>query len=339
MGTDGTMRVAQVTDPETGFEVVERSVPEPGPEEVRIAVEACGVAPGDEVTIEGAPPVEYPRVPGHEIAGHIDATGDAVTRLADGDRVAVNRNGGHCFTCDQCRQGRFSLCENGGITGVLTDGGFAEYTTIPAEAVTPVPDELDLTAAAPLASAGVTAHGAFRQSGAEPGDTVAVLGIGGVGHLGVQFADAAGYETVAISRGTEKRETALELGADEFVDSETRDTAEALQELGGADAILATAPNPELIGDVVGGLAPYGELLVVAAPDEPTEVDLVELFSARRSVVGWRSGHARDVLDTFRFAVRENVEPIVERYTLDETADAFRAMWDTDVRFRAVVEP
>ena len=238
------MRAVQVPEPEADFEVVERDVPEPGPEEVRVAVDACGVCHSDAFLKEGQwPGVEYPRTPGHEVIGHVDAVGERVEAFEAGDRVGVGWHGGHCFTCEPCRRGDFIACENGDVTGFDHDGGYAEFLTTPQETLARVPEDLDAAAAAPLLCAGVTTFNSLRNTDAEPGDLVAVQGLGGLGHLGVQYASRFGFETVAVSRGTDKRDLAFELGADHYVDSEAEDPAEALTELGGAKVVLATAPH------------------------------------------------------------------------------------------------
>ena len=334
------MRAAQVPEPGADFEIVERETPEPDPDEVRIEVEACGVCHSDAYVKEGTQPdVDYPRVPGHEIVGRVDAVGDDVTEWEAGDRVGVGWHGGHCFTCEECRRGNFLNCENGAITGISFDGGYAEYTVAPHEAVAAVPEELESAEAAPLLCAGVTTFNALRNTDARAGDLVAVLGVGGLGHLGIQYARAAGFETVAVSRGTEKREAALELGADHFVDSEAEDPAEALQELGGARVVLSTAPASEAVESVVGGLATNGELVAVGVPGDPVSVSVGQLVGTDGAVKGWASGHARDSQDALEFSALRDVAPRIETFDLDEAEDAYELMHEGDPRFRAVIEP
>ena len=340
MTDDTTMRAVQVPEAGGEFEVVERDRPDPGPDEVRVAVDACGVCYSDSYTKEGTyPGIDYPRTPGHEVAGHVDAVGEDVDSWAEGDRVGVGWHGGHCFTCEPCRRGDFINCENGRITGIHYDGGYAEYLTAPTEALAAVPDDLDAVDAAPLLCAGVTTYNALRNTDARPGDLVAVQGVGGLGHLGIQYAHAAGFETVAVSRGTGKRDLALELGADHFVDSEATDPAEALSELGGADAILTTAPASDAIESLVGGLAPNGQLVAVGVPGDAVEVPVQTLVGGRNSVEGWSSGTARDSQDTMAFSDLRDVTPMVETFDLADAADAYAAMLDGDVRFRSVVVP
>jgi NADPH2:quinone reductase len=335
-----TMRAAVVPEPDADFELVDRPVPDPAPDEVRVAVDACGVCGGDRAVVEGeAPTAEYPRVPGHEIAGRVDAVGEGVTGWAEGDRVGVGWHGGHCFTCDPCRRGQFLQCERGEVTGLTFDGGYAEYATVPAEAVAAVPDELDSVDAAPLLCAGVTTFNALRNSGARPGDLVAVQGVGGLGHLGVQYAHAAGYETVALSRSPDKRDPALDLGADHFVDASEEDPAAALQERGGARVVLGTAPSATAVESVVGGLGTDGQLVVVGVPHEPAGVSVQELVTRRGSVEGWASGHARDSQDALEFSALRDVTPEVEAFPLAEVTAAYERMLTNDARFRVVLEP
>jgi NADPH2:quinone reductase len=331
-----------VVVPEAGaeFETVERAIPEPGPEEVRVAVEACGICHSDAFVKEGTyPGISYPRVPGHEIAGRIDAVGDRVDRLTEGERVGVGWHGGHCFSCEPCRRGDFQQCENAEITGLTYDGGYAEYATVPAEAVAAIPEALDAVDAAPLLCAGVTTYNALRHTDAGPGDLVAVQGIGGLGHLGVQYAHAAGFETVALSRSSDKESLALDLGADHFVDTTDEDPAQRLQELGGASVVLATAPSSEAIESVVGGLGTDGSMVAVGVPGEPVEVDVQHLVGARSSVEGWASGHARDSQDTLEFSALREVTPEIETYPLTEVSDAYERMLANEARFRVVLEP
>jgi NADPH2:quinone reductase len=335
-----TMQAAVVPEPGAGFELRERPVPEPAPEEVRVAVDACGVCGGDRAVVEGgAPNVDYPRVPGHEIAGRVDAVGEDVTTWDGSDRVGVGWHGGHCFTCDPCRRGQFLRCENGEITGLTFDGGYAEYATVPAEAVAAIPDGLDSVAAAPLLCAGVTTFNALRNSGARPGDLVAVQGIGGLGHLGVRYARAAGFETVALSHSPDKRDLALDLGADHFVDASATDPAAALRDLGGARVILGTAPSAAAIESVVGGLGVDGQFVVVGVPHEPAGVDVQSLVTKRGSVEGWASGHARDSQDALEFSARRDVTPVVETYPLAEVDAAYGRTMANEARFRVVLEP
>ncbi|MEE6209096.1 alcohol dehydrogenase [Salarchaeum sp. III] len=334
------MRAVQVPDAGGDFEVVERGIPEPDADEVRIAVDACGVCHSDEITKDGLRPgIEYPRIPGHEVVGRIDAVGDDVTEWREGDRVGVGWHGGHCFTCEACRRGDFINCENADVTGLDFDGGYAEYTTAPREALAAVPDALDATDAAPLLCAGITTYNALRNSDARPGDLVAVQGVGGLGHLGIQYAREAGYEVVALSRGTAKEEKALDLGADHYVDTESEDPAAALQELGGARVVLATAPSADAIESVVGGLGIDGEVLTVGIPPEPVGVNTGLLVGTRGSVSGWASGTARDSQDTLEFSALRDVTPEIETFDLADAGDAYERMLESEVRFRAVLTP
>ena len=338
--TNETMRAVQVPEAGGDFEVIERDVPDPGPEEVRVAVDACGVCHSDAFLKEGQwPGVEYPRTPGHEVVGRVDAVGDRVETWETGDRVGVGWHGGHCFACEPCRRGDFIACENGQVTGFDYDGGYAEYLAAPAEALARVPDDLDAAAAAPLLCAGITTFNALRNSDAGPGDLVAIQGVGGLGHLGVQYAHAAGFETVAVSRGIDKRDLAFELGADHYVDSEASDPGEELAALGGARVVLATAPNAAAMESVVDGLGVDGELLAVGIPGEPLDVPVQPLVQGRQSVAGWPSGDARDSQDTLEFSALRDIESMIETYPLDEAATAYDRMLESEARFRAVIEP
>ena len=335
-----TMRAAVVEEPGGEFRLVDRDVPDPAPGEVRVAVEACGVCHSDAFVKDGTyPGVSYPRVPGHEIAGRVDAVGNGVSEWTPGDRVGVGWHGGHCFTCEPCRRGNFLQCENGDITGLTYDGGYAEYATVPAEAVAAVPDDLAAADAAPLLCAGVTTYNALRNSHADPGDLVAVQGIGGLGHLGVQYAHAAGFETVALSRSPDKAELARDLGADHFVHTAETDPAERLRELGGADVVLATAPASDAIESVVDGLGIDGRVVVVGVPGEPVAVSAQRLVGTRGGVEGWASGHARDSQDTLEFSSLRSITPEIETYPLAEVDAAYDRMIENEARFRVVVEP
>nr|WP_247381224.1 alcohol dehydrogenase [Halorientalis brevis] len=335
-----TMQAAVVPEPGAEFEIVEREIPDPEPGEVRVAVEACGICHSDAfVKSGGYPGLSYPRIPGHEIAGQIDAVGADVDDWSVGDRVGVGWHGGHCFTCEPCRRGDFLQCENGEVTGITYDGGYAEYATVPAEAVAAVPDELDAVDAAPLLCAGVTTYNALRNSDARPGDLVAVQGVGGLGHLGIQYAHAAGFETVALSTSGDKESLARELGADHFVDVTETDPAERLQDLGGASVVLATAPASDAISSVVGGLGIDGSVVVVGVPGEPVSVDAQQLVGTRGSVSGWASGHARDSQDTLEFSSLRDITPEIETFPLDEVETAYDRMIDNEARFRVVLEP
>ncbi|WP_049984544.1 alcohol dehydrogenase [Halorubrum sp. BV1] len=334
------MRAAVVPEAGGEFEMVEREVPEPGPNEVRVAVEACGICHSDAFVKEGTfPGVSYPRIPGHEIAGRIDAVGDDVGAWESGERVGAGWHGGHCFTCDPCRRGQFLQCENAEVTGLTFDGGYAEYATVPAEALAAIPDDLDAVDAAPLLCAGVTTYNALRNSDARPGDLVAVVGVGGLGHLGVQYAHAAGYETVAISRSPDKEPLARELGADHFVNAAEADPAARLQELGGASVVLSTAPASDAIESVVGGLGIDGSVVAVGVPGEPVSVNVQELVGSLGAVEGWGSGHARDSQDTLEFSALREITPEIETYGLEEVDAAYNRMIDNEARFRVVLEP
>jgi len=332
------MRAARVSDAGGDFELVDLPVPTPADDEVRVRVEACGICHSDAFVKEGTfPGIDYPRVPGHEVAGVVDAVGAEVDQWAEGDRVGVGWHGGHCFTCEACRTGDFVNCENGLVTGIHFDGGYAEYMTAPAEAVAKMPDDLSATEAAPLLCAGITTYNALRNQDIQPGDLVAVQGIGGLGHLGVQYAAQMGAEVAALSTSADKEALAHELGAHHFVDASTGDAAEALQGLGGADLILATAPNSAAITDVVGGLGRDGSVVIVAATGEPVEVSPMALIQGRKSVSGWPSGDAQDSEDTLRFSALADVTPEIETFPLEEAAAAYHRMINNEARFRAVL--
>jgi len=332
------MRAVQVGKPGGNFEVVERAIPEPGRGQVRVKVEACGICHSDALVKEGYwPGIQYPRVPGHEIAGRIDAVGADVTLWKPGQPVGVGWHGGHCFICDPCRRGEFILCQNEKITAISFDGGYAEYMIAPAEAVAAMPDDLPADEAAPLLCAGITVYNAMRNTGARAGDTVAIQGIGGLGHLGIQYARQMGFRTVAIGRGGDKEALARKLGAHEYVDTSKGSAAEALQKLGGAHVILATAPDSKSTSPLIEGLAKDGTLLIVGAGAEPLTFTPLQLIGPRRTVRGWPSGTAKDSEDTLRFSSLTGVRPMIERYPLEKAAEAYERMISGKARFRVVL--
>jgi len=332
------MKAAQISKPGGDWELIERDIPDPSTGEVRVKVEACGICHSDSLVKEGLwPGLQYPRVPGHEIAGRIDAVGENVTAWTKGQRVGVGWHGGHCFVCEQCRRGDFAMCVNRKVTGIDFDGGYAEYMIAPATALAAIPDELPAEEAGPFMCAGVTVFNALRNSGARAGDLVAVHGIGGLGHLGVQYARQMGFETVAINRGSDKEAPARKLGAHHYIDATAQDVVSELQRLGGARVILATAPNAQAISVLVDGLAPSGKLLVPAAPAEPLTINVFSLITRRSSVAGWYSGTARDSQDTLEFSSLSGVHPMIEKYPLDQVARAYEQMHSGKVRFRVVL--
>ena len=332
------MKVAQVSKPGGNFEIVERPIPEPGRAQVRIKVEACGVCHSDAIVKQsGFPGLQYPRVPGHEIAGRIDAVGDDVTQWKPGQRVGVGWHGGHCFVCDPCRRGNFILCQVEKITGISYDGGYAEYVVVPAEAVAAMPDDLPADEAAPLLCAGITVYNSLRNAGARAGDLVAVQGIGGLGHLGIQFARQMGFRTVAIGRGGDKEALVKQLGAHQYIDSDAGAPAAALKTLGGAAVILATAPDSRAISALVDGLGPDGKLVIVGAGLEPLSITPLQLIFTRRTVRGWPSGTAKDSEDTLQFSSLSGVRPMIERYPLEKVAQAYDQMISGRARFRVVL--
>ena len=333
-----TMKAVHVSKAGGDFELVERPIPEPERDQVRIKVEACGVCHSDVMVKDGLwPGLTYPRVPGHEIAGRIDSVGADVKIWKPGQRVGVGWHGGHCFTCDPCRRGDFILCRFEKITSLSFDGGYAEYVIVPAEAVAAMPDDLPSPEAAPLLCAGVTVYNPLRNSGARAGDLVAVQGIGGLGHLGIQCARQMGFRTVAIGRGADKGPLARKLGAHEYVDGGVSAPAEALLKLGGARVILATAPDAKSISALVDGLAPGGKLIVVGAAPEPLSISPLQIILARRSVHGWPSGTAKDSEDTLAFSLLTGVRPMIERYPLEKATEAYQQMISGRARFRAVL--
>ncbi|HTP29362.1 MAG TPA: alcohol dehydrogenase [Anaeromyxobacteraceae bacterium] len=334
-----TMRAMQVRRPGGEFEVFEPDVPEPGAAQVRIKVEACGVCHSDALVRSGTfPGLTLPRIPGHEIAGRVDAVGTNVTAWKPGDRVGVGWHGGHCFQCTACRKGQFINCQNQRITGLSFDGGYAEYAIVPQEALAHFPEELEAISAAPLLCAGVTTFNALRNSGARAGDTVAVQGIGGLGHLAIQFAACMGFRTIAVSHGSEKEGLAHELGAHAYIDTRRVTAAEALKKLGGADLVLATAPNSDAIASTVDGLKPRGKLLIVAASHEPLQVSVYGLLTGK-TVAGWPSGSAIDSEETLRFCALTGVRPRVELFRLEQAEQAFARVMENRIRFRAVLTP
>jgi D-arabinose 1-dehydrogenase-like Zn-dependent alcohol dehydrogenase len=332
------MKAVQISKPGGNFELVERNIPEPARSQVRVKVEACGICHSDALVKEGHwPGIQYPRVPGHEIAGRIDAVGDGVTQWQPGQRVGVGWHGGHDFTCEPCRRGDFTLCKNGQITGISHDGGYAEYTIAHAEAVAAIPEDLPAADAAPLLCAGITVFNALRNSGARQGDLVAVQGIGGLGHLGVQYARQMGFRTVAIGRGADKEPLARKLGAHDYIDSTAGNPADALQKLGGARVVLATAPDSKSMSALIDGIGPAGRMMVVGAGFESLTVTPIQLIGQRRGIQGWPAGSAIDWEDTLKFSVLTGVRPMIEKYPLEKAAEAYQQMISGKARFRVVL--
>jgi D-arabinose 1-dehydrogenase-like Zn-dependent alcohol dehydrogenase len=332
------MQAAQISQPRGDWELVERVLPEPRAGQVRVKVEACGICHSDVLVKEGLwPGLAYPRVPGHEIAGHIDAVGDNVRAWRPGQRVGVGWHGGHCFVCAPCRRGDFAMCVHRQVTGFDFDGGYAEYMIARAETLAAIPEALPAEEAGPFMCAGVTVYNALRHAGARAGEVVAVHGIGGLGHLGVQYARQMGFETVAINRGNDKESLARQLGAHHYIDAIAQDAVTELQKLGGARVILATAPNAPAISALIDGLSPGGTLLVPAAPAEPLTISVMSLISGRRSVAGWYSGTTRDSQDTMEFSALTGVHPMIETYPLGRVAEAYEQMHSGRVRFRVVL--
>jgi D-arabinose 1-dehydrogenase-like Zn-dependent alcohol dehydrogenase len=333
-----TMKAVQVAQGGGPLELVERDVPEPGAGEVLVKVQACGICHSDSLTKEGLwPGLQFPRVPGHEIAGVIEKTGAGVEGWSVGQRVGVGWHGGHCGHCERCRHGDFVLCQNALVPGISYDGGYAEYMIAPQEALARMPDDLADVDAAPLLCAGITTFNALRKSGARAGDVVAVLGIGGLGHLGVQFARQMGFVTVAIARGQDKAPLAKQLGAHHYIDSEAQNVAEALQKLGGARVILATATSGKAMSAVIGGLGVDGKLIMVGISDEPVEVPITQFIMGRNSVQGWPSGTAADSTETLAFSALSGVKPMIEEYPLARAAEAYDRMMSGKARFRVVL--
>jgi len=331
-------RAVQVPAVGGAFEVVQREFPEPGPGQVRIRVQACGVCHSDSITKFGLfPGIAYPRVPGHEVAGVVDAVAADVPLFKPGMRVGLGWHGGHCNFCAPCRRGDFVLCENGQISGITFDGGYADYVVAPANALALIPDDLADVDAAPLMCAGVTTYNSLRNSGARPGDTVAVLGIGGLGHLGVQFAAKSGFRTVAIARGQDKAPLARQLGAHVYIDSTTQNPAAELLKLGGATVILSTLTDAKSLGDAVNGLGPNGKLIVLGVPDKPFQVNAIPLIMGKRTIAGWSSGTGMDSEDTLKFSALTSVKPMIETYPLEKAAEAFDRMMSGKARFRVVL--
>ncbi len=335
--TNATMKAAQVPKAGAAFEIVEREIPKAAPGQVRIQVKACGVCHSDVLTKEGWPGLQYPRVPGHEVAGIVDALGERVSVWKKGQRVGVGWHGGQDGTCLSCRRGDFGTCRNLLISGISYDGGYAQYMVAPAEALVALPETLNDAEVAPLLCAGVTTFNALRHSGALPGDLVAVQGIGGLGHLGIQFANKFGYRVAAIGRGSENARLATKLGASVYIDSKATNAAQALQELGGARVILATAPSSKAMSALIDGLGPHGKLLVVGATTDPIEVTPVQLIFGVHDIQGWASGTPPDSEDTVRFAELTGVRPMIETFPLERAAEAYDRMMSGNAQFRVVL--
>jgi D-arabinose 1-dehydrogenase-like Zn-dependent alcohol dehydrogenase len=332
------MRAAQISRPSGPFELVERPIPEPGPGWVRIKVQACGICHSDSLVKELLwPGLQYPRVPGHEVVGIVDALGAGATPWKVGQRVGVGWHGGHCGHCDSCRRGEFFACQVAlKVTGISFDGGYAEYMVAPDIALAMVPDDLKPIEAAPLMCAGITTYNALRNSGARAGELVAVLGLGGLGHLGVQYAVKMGFRTVGIARGKDKAPLAQKLGAHFYIDSQAQDPAAELQKLGGAKVIIATVTSGAAMSAVQAGLGPNGTLIVIGAADSLTIPPLL-LISGQRAIKGWYSGTAIDSQDTLAFSVLSGVRSMNEVFPLERVTEAYDHMMSGKARFRVVL--
>ena len=332
------MKAVQVSRAGGDLEVVERDIPETGPGQVRIRLQACGVCHSDVFTKEGLfPGISYPRVPGHEIAGIVDAVGPGVKGWTKGDRVGVGWHGGQDGTCTACRKGDFANCANVLVCGLSYDGGYQEYMIAPVEALARIPESLDPVEAAPLMCAGITTFNALRHSGAMTGDLVAVQGVGGLGHLGIQFAKKSGYRVAAVGRGTQNAAIAQKLGADLYIDSTATDAAAELQKLDGASVVLATAPSGKAMSSLLPGLTANGTLVVVGASQDPLEVSTALLILGRRNIKGWSAGTPSDSEDTLRFAEAVGVRPIIEKLPLEKAAEGYARMMSGDAQYRVVL--
>jgi len=333
------MRSVQVSKANGPLEIVERDTPEPDPRQVRIKVQACGICHSDSFTKEGLfPGIQYPRVPGHEIAGAIDKVGNDVTEWEPGQRVAVGWHGGHCGHCESCRRGDFITCKYLQVPGISYDGGYADYVNAPVEALTLIPEQLSAIEAAPLMCAGITTYNALRNSGARPDDVVAIIGIGGLGHLGIQFAAKMGFNTIAIGRARDKEEElAKNLGARQYIDNRSQNAVEELNKLGGAKVILGTVPSGKAMSGVLGGLAVNGKLVAIGASDEPIEVPSNLFILGRRSLVGWPAGTSMDSQDTLSFSVHCGIRSMNEVFPLERAAEAYDHMMSGKARFRCVL--
>jgi D-arabinose 1-dehydrogenase-like Zn-dependent alcohol dehydrogenase len=332
------MCAVQVSRPNGPFELVERDVPCPGEGDVRIKVQACGICNSDSLVKNGKMPgQQFPRIPGHEVIGAIDAIGSGVTNISEGQAVGVGWHGGYCGRCEPCRRGDFFGCRSGRVTGLTQDGGYADYMIAHSTAVAHLPAGLGATEAGPLACAGVTTFNALRNSGAHAGDTVAIVGIGGLGHLGVQFAAKMGFKTIAIARGAGKEALARKFGARHFIDSSTQDVAAELLKIGGAKVVIATATDAEAMTATLGGLALRGKLVILGAPHEHLKVSALPLIGGRRSIMGWYSGTAIDSEDTFQFSLLAGVKPMTEVFPLERAAEAYERMMSGKARFRVVL--
>jgi D-arabinose 1-dehydrogenase-like Zn-dependent alcohol dehydrogenase len=332
------MKAAQVSKPGADFEIVEREIPKPDAGHVRIKVQACGVCRSDELTKDGLwPGIQYPRVPGHEVAGIIDELGTGVSAWKKGQRVGVGWHGGQDNTCRECRRGDFRNCQNLKVCGISYDGGYQQYMVAPVDALVSIPETLSDVDAAPLLCAGITTYNALRHSGALPGDLVAVLGIGGLGHLGIQFANKFGYKVAAIGRGSENAALAKKLGASVYIDSQATKAAEELKKLGGARVILATAPSSKVMSELIDGLGPNGELMVIGATTDPIEVTPLQLITGSKTIQGWASGTPADSEDTLNFAEISGVRAMIETYPLEKAAEAYARMMSGKAQFRVVL--
>jgi D-arabinose 1-dehydrogenase-like Zn-dependent alcohol dehydrogenase len=332
------MHSVQVPKANGSFEMVERDIPEPNATQVRIKVQACGICHSDSMMKQGLfPGVTYPRVPGHEVAGVIDKVGKDIVEWKTGQRVGVGWHGGQCGNCDYCRRGDFFACKYAQITGFTYDGGYADYMIASSRALALIPDQLSAAEAAPLMCAGVTTFNALRNSGARAGDAVAILGIGGLGHLAIQFAAKMGFKTIAIARGKDKEEMARKLGAIHYVDSQSHNAAEELAKMGGAKVILGTVPSAKAMNAVLSGLSPNGKLMIIGASDEPLQVPVNQFLSGRQSVIGWYSGSSIDSQDTLAFSALSGVRSMNEIFPLEDAEEAYEKMMDGKVRFRSVL--
>lgn len=334
------MKAVQVPKAGADFKIVEIDKPTPKDNEVLIKVEACGICHSDNIVKEGGfPGLEYPRIPGHEVVGIIENVGKDVKNWKKGQRVGVGWHGGHCFTCESCRRGNFINCENAKVAGISYDGGYAEYMCAPQEAVASIPKELSSEEAAPLLCAGITVYNAMRNSNIRAGDVVAIQGIGGLGHLAIQYANKMGMRTVALSHSDDKKKLAKDLGAHHYINTKKDYAVKELQKLGGAKLIIATAPHADAISSVIDGLGIDGQLICIGVTGDAIKVSPMQLLQQRKSISGWPSGTAIDSEDTLKFSAMTGTKPMIETYKLDDVEKAFKRMMDNKARFRVVLIP